>query len=56
MDDFDEHHLDADEPEDDAEPDVEVPELAGHPGEEEVQGAQPEDGEGVGREDDERLA
>ena len=37
-------------------PDVEVAELALHAPEQEVQGAQAEDGEGVGGEDDERFA
>ena len=48
-------HLHADEGEDDGEAGLQVAEAAVQVGEQEVQGAQAEDGEGVRREHDERL-
>ena len=48
-------HLHADEGEDDGEAGLQVAESAVQVGEQEVQGTQTEDGEGVRREDDERL-
>jgi hypothetical protein len=49
-------HLDADEPKDDGEAVFEEVELAHHGGEGEVEGAQAEDGEDVGGEDEEGVA
>src|ERR1044071_5798828 len=48
-------HLDADEHQHDGEPDLEVVELLDHPGQQEVERAQAEDGEDVRRVDDERV-
>jgi hypothetical protein len=53
--DVDEQHLRPDDGEDQRQTVGEVDEAVHHPGEQEVEGAQPEHGEGVGREDDERL-
>ena len=51
-----EHQLDADEREDERQPGGEIDEPVQQAGDEEEQRAQAEQGEGVGGEDDERLA